>query len=434
MSRAHGAGGRQVVPGIWQTNTKNEWVIRTQPLDPTTGRRKNIRRVLQGVSLVEAISARDELLRKFLARVAMTEVTVATPPSAPVPVVTTVTAPASSTNSPSTSPVTVRTFARSWLERKLARGDITDVTHRRYATALDRMSAAILDSPIGSLDAETIEAWQLASRRKYDPETVNGWHRVLSSMLNDAMRRIGLLRNVALDVPLLRKKVDLVDTNSATPAELGAILVALRESADWVVANAAHLQAETGTRWQEVSALCLEDVDLTAGIITIRRKVVQGGHVVPRTKTDRGRVVGLSAGTVARLESYMARLEREHPSRGSPLLFPSTAGTPLASGRVSDVLREARARAGITRRLTSQGLRRSMTDFLRLARVDPVTAQALIGHQTTRMRDHYSTVRPEEARDAAERVATLLSDAAPGSASSKRSHAGSSGAPSATSA
>ena len=424
MSRAHGAGGRQVVPGIWQTNTKNEWVIRAQPLDPVTGRRKNIRRLLQGVSLVEAIATRDELVRRFLASVVVADVittaapvtpVVSAPTAAPPELVTlapAATPPSAGTGSPSISPVTVRTFATSWLERKLGRGDITDVTHGRYATALDRMSAAILDSPPASLTAESIETWQLASRRKYDPETVNGWHRVLSQVLNDAMRRLGLLRNVALDVPLLRKKVDLVDTNSATPAELGAILVALRESADWVVANAAHLQAETGTRWQEVSALCLEDVDLTAGIITIRRKVVQGGHVVPRTKTDRGRVVGLSAGTVARLESYMARLEREHPSRGSPLLFPSTVGTPLCSSRVSDVLREARAKAGVTRRLTSQGLRRSMTDFLRLAGVDPVTAQALIGHQSARMRVHYSTVRPGEARDAAERVATLLSDAA----------------------
>lgn len=49
-----------------------------------------------------------------------------------------------------------------------------------------------------------------------------------------------------------------------------------------------------------------------------------------------------------------------------------------------------------------------MTDLLRLAAVDQVTASALIGHDTERMRRHYSTVRPEEARAAGDRIVQLV--------------------------
>jgi integrase len=59
-------------------------------------------------------------------------------------------------------------------------------------------------------------------------------------------------------------------------------------------------------------------------------------------------------------------------------------------------------------RLTSHGLRRTVTDLLRQAGVDPVVAKSLVGHTTDRMREHYSFVRPAEVRDAADRVAGLV--------------------------
>ena len=69
---------------------------------------------------------------------------------------------------------------------------------------------------------------------------------------------------------------------------------------------------------------------------------------------------------------------------------------------------EAREEAGITRRFTSHGFRRTLTDLLRNAQVDPVIAAGLTGHETERMRRHYSTVRSSEAVEAGERVARLL--------------------------
>ena len=64
-------------------------------------------------------------------------------------------------------------------------------------------------------------------------------------------------------------------------------------------------------------------------------------------------------------------------------------------------------------RLTSHGLRRTMTDLLRRARVDPVVAKGVIGHATDAMREHDSTLGVDEAREAADRVAALVFVEAP---------------------
>ena len=63
--------------------------------------------------------------------------------------------------------------------------------------------------------------------------------------------------------------------------------------------------------------------------------------------------------------------------------------------------------AGITKRVTLHGLRRTATDLLRRAAVDPVAAKAIIGHTTDRMRQHYSTVGDDETRGIGARLVSL---------------------------
>ena len=80
----------------------------------------------------------------------------------------------------------------------------------------------------------------------------------------------------------------------------------------------------------------------------------------------------------------------------------------LTHNRISEALSVARRQASITARFTSHGFRRSLKDLLRLAEVDPVIAAQITGHETERMRRHYSTIRASEATGAADRTAALL--------------------------
>jgi integrase len=228
-------------------------------------------------------------------------------------------------------------------------------------------------------------------------------------MLNDAKRLYGLPSNPAEAVRPLAEVQDLEEDNALTPVELARMLVQLRKE-DRIVAMAAWVQAFTGLRWGEVSALKWEDVD-DGGQLTVRRTAIKGS-LVPTTKTRRKRAVVLPAPLLEELGTYRNWLEvADHAGLPSGLMFPSESGKPLWASRMSDALKRARVGAKITRRFTSHGFRRTKTDLLRRAAVDPVTAKAITGHSTDRMRDHYSTVRREDLQQASDGVYDLMGPA-----------------------
>ena len=83
-------------------------------------------------------------------------------------------------------------------------------------------------------------------------------------------------------------------------------------------------------------------------------------------------------------------------------------GKPRVNGSLSHQSQRVRKHAGITQRLTIHGLRRTATDLLRRAAVDPVAAKAIIGHTADRMRERYSSMSNAEARDIGDRVLALV--------------------------
>jgi hypothetical protein len=139
--------GRRVLPGLWQLK-RRVWIVRAQPVDPSTGKRVNLRRVLEDVSRQEAIEAREALLRTFEVR--------DEPVSWPSP-------------TPLTAQVVVGDFASSWLERKIARGDLNASTAERYALALDRLSDRIAETAMRDVAPSDIERWMIASLAQYAP-------------------------------------------------------------------------------------------------------------------------------------------------------------------------------------------------------------------------------------------------------------------------
>jgi integrase len=59
-------------------------------------------------------------------------------------------------------------------------------------------------------------------------------------------------------------------------------------------------------------------------------------------------------------------------------------------------------------RFTPRGLRRTFNDLARAARVEALVTRSISGHQTERMREHYSTVQPVEQRQSIGAVLRLL--------------------------
>lgn len=375
---------RLMAPGLWKLNT-DLYEIRVRALSPHSGKMLSRWRQFRG-TMAEALAERELLQGQLRGELAVTK-----------------------------PRETVTDYARSWLSTRLARGDWRETTAGRYAECLElhvlpRFGAAFLDA----LTPRDIERALAEWAGTYQRATVNSWLRVLRTMLNDAVASAVIATNPAAHVRALRERRDEDGdeddwANSLAPVELDPYLRGWRELYPEHFALIATLVL-TGLRWGEATALKWEDIEAAepVGVLRIRRSQVRA-VVRNTTKTGKRRVVPFPGELAALLREHRRQLvEAQHPGLTAGWVFANGAGQPRATGSLSDASRRVLKRAGITKRVTIHGLRRTATDLLRRAAVDPVAAKAIIGHTTDRMREHYSTVGADETRSIGERVVALV--------------------------
>jgi integrase/recombinase XerD len=93
-----------------------------------------------------------------------------------------------------------------------------------------------------------------------------------------------------------------------------------------------------GLRISEALSLKLTNVDLTAGILTIRE-----------SKFYKTRLVPMSPALTGALGDYVARRAKEHPTQSDAALFLTRTETPLARHTAENVFSRLRVRAGVLR-------------------------------------------------------------------------------------
>lgn len=91
----------------------------------------------------------------------------------------------------------------------------------------------------------------------------------------------------------------------------------------------------------------------------------------------------------------------------SDLLFPSDEGAFRSPSVLDRPFRVAAKEAGIRKRLTPRGMRRTFQDLARAAEVRDIVTRSISGHATETMQRHYSTVHPTEQRGALAKVVDL---------------------------
>jgi hypothetical protein len=62
----------------------------------------------------------------------------------------------------------------------------------------------------------------------------------------------------------------------------------------------------------------------------------------------------------------------------------------------------------LKKKFTPRGMRRTFNDLMRVARVEAIVTKSISGHLTDRMREHYSTVTPDEQRASIGNVVQLF--------------------------
>lgn len=389
---------RRIAPGLWQLNT-DTFQIRVRGINPATGKMDGRWKTIQGTRL-DAIKERERLHAELTT---VAEVQAARE--------------------------RLEAYVRSWLSTGLARGDWRETTARRYAESLDlhvlpSFGHLFIDELTPRLIERALSEWALDHARS----TANSWLRVLRTVLNDAVAHGLITSNPAARVRALRERTDDEGdeddwANALSPAELDPYLRAWRDLYPEHLPLITTLVL-TGLRWGEATALIWSDVETAenTGVLRIRRSHVRGA-IRNTTKTGKRRIVPFPSELATVLRAHRQRLiELQHPGLEHGWVFANGAGKPLDNGALFAKNRSVLKRAGIAKHMTIHGLRRTATDLLRRAAVDPVTAKAIIGHTTDRMREHYSTVGTDEARGIGARLVSLVPAVSdPGGRSSGRS-------------
>lgn len=160
-----------------------------------------------------------------------------------------------------------------------------------------------------------------------------------------------------------------------TPEQMAAIVEMGREQYRSVFAVAAG----TGARFGELAGLRVEDVNLDAGIITIRRSIVEGVEGTP--KNDEIRHVPIDTSVVAEIKKHLN-------GRRAGLVWQSNRGTPL---RLNSVLRWQlkpilkRLRIRFRTRNGMHAFRHGRISYLAYSGVTDAVIREWVGHRSDDM-------------------------------------------------
>jgi integrase len=313
----------------------------------------------------------------------------------------------------------------SFLEEWLARGVGTHGTQWRpntrdgYATNI-RLH---INPRIGSMaiaDVRTTDLQQLLDEMaKPDPHTqklrskptVARVRATLTGVFK-AAHRLGLIdRNPAVDLIVTGADSD-HEIVVYTPEQLGRLFTVL---ADDRIGSLYYVDCFTGLRRGELVGLQRNDLDLDAGVVTVRHVITQRGRELRhgRPKTRRGeRVVVLDSGTVEVLRRHLARQAAERHAWGDAyqdhgLVWAREDGTPLSPDYVTRHWHALTDRANLPR-ARLHDLRHTHASHGLAAGVPTKLVSERLGHSSTSFTERvYQHTAPAIAAQAAETIAAL---------------------------
>lgn len=352
---------------------RNRYEVRARATDPKTGKRKDVKRIWNG-SIQGALDLQRQLHDELKG------------------------------NATKQARVTLGVFARSWLERAVVR--MRPSSANAYAGRLNHILAVLGDHYVDALRPADSEAYQ--SKRIADGaagSTIRGEIKLLRQLSRDAQLHEVTDRDFCLGVKIRVKLSEYTEDepNCLSAEELTHLAAVIPDY--WYALFAT--MAFTGMRWGEASGLRWEDIDHAAGVISIRQTNYLGTVGAPKTPKSR-RLVPMEPDVSALLQAHRARMEEQgHPGLETGWVFCTRKGALYRSYPINTVLKRHLKSAGITKRLTQHGLRRTFNDLLTRVASGRV-ARGIIGHASVQMTDHYSFVDRQEKRAAQAAVLGLL--------------------------
>ena len=380
-----------VKPGVWHRRDGG-YVIRSRPIDPRTGKLREIRRVLKYATAAEAYNFLQEEIRKIKVG-------------------------AASDRRPR---LRLSEYAAQLVEHKVQTGEIRSAaTRRRWkSTLLNQILPAFGDYYMDQLRRSDILSWrnQIAgaiAAGKYSPRTCSSWLKLLKVIVRTYVSEYELDRDPTVGVAAFDTSMHRTYTreqpNSLSPDELRRFLDGMLRLYPDDFAMAA-LGFTTGLRTCSLRPLrykgATPDLLMEQGILLNRRSHTEGQEVMERTKIGIDQEIALPQDLIEILRWHLDRMP-PGPMRDSELLFPDENGNIVGRHRLWLHFREVAAAVGIKKRITPHGMRRTSKDLLRQAGTSQVVSMAISGHLTEQMHQHYSTVSEAEQRESLAKVISL---------------------------
>ena len=314
---------------------------------------------------------------------------------------------------PALAQVTVGEWATIWLE---GQAHVKPTTYSRNAGIIRKQILPKWGTvKIGRVAHGDVQAWVTDLARDYSPATVHKIHRVLSLVLDLAVKDGRLSRNVAkgVNLPRVRKhehrylthdQVDDLAMAAGYPAEPNkhsSMDTRANETDRLVVLFLAY----TGVRFGEMAALKVGRVDLDRGRAVIAESVtpVQGhGLVWGTTKTHQRREVPIPRFLVDELRTFLA------DRAPGDLVFPGIRnGQPLRVSTFRSTFTAAAVAIGVPD-LHPHQIRHTAASLAIASGADVKVVQQMLGHSSATMTldtyGHLFEDRLDEVGDATDRA------------------------------
>jgi integrase len=386
------------LPGVYQRRDGGH-LVRARVVDPTTGAKKEIRRVLPEAD--EATAYQWLFDEKAHLKAGAPSGTTARPRFA--------------------------AFAASLFRRKVTTREIKSARSReRWANTLQHLIAGTKGVPgFGEMFLDQIRVAHvlagktgiasLITQGRYAPTTANGWLAILRVVLTAARRELDLGVDATDGVTYFDTSEHATYTdeepNALPPGRVGEFLETMRELFPQYFAMT-YLGLATGLRPSSMRPLRRtgdsSDVKWDQQVLLVRRSHTLGDEVMDTTKTKLRQRIHVPDRLMQVLQWHVDTQLATPEQRHGELLFPATDGGLLNEHCLRQPFVKVCSLIGLPMRFTPRGLRRTFNDLARAARVEALVTRSISGHQTERMREHYSTVQPVEQRQSIGAVLRLL--------------------------
>lgn len=375
-------------PGIRIRPEDGIYVVRVKQTDPRTGKKPEVSRVMEpGSTMEDALALRAELVRLVKSGQYRKDVPLRRE--------------------------TLSDYALRWIVRKKGEG-LRKHTIERYVDTLEKHILPRLgDVYVDALGPRDIIDWLqysldklMKNGKRYSRWSVSSWYSTLRNIVSDLVIEHELPRNPCNGVRGPKKPPAPRGERYLEPHQLREFLVRVRLHCPQHYAIALVLTMY-GLRWEEASALLDKHVDEVAMELRIVQTHVRG-HLYP-TKNEKKNILPLVSMVLQAIREHQGLMDmRGNPGRSGGLIFPATNGGYRLPSSVSKGWGTVSRTMELDWVVTPHDLRRSYQNLLRQANVNQIVQQALMGHSSDAMTEHYSHVGMEEKRQAQSKVVDFL--------------------------